>query len=855
MSLDWRIETEAEEEPRGDAGSRGTAPAAPPPRGRPALRGALLVLAALGAVLLVALALRAWTNHRLLRQAEQDVRLAVELEERALVEGDEELYLRLQASERRRRLRARVADGPPPPLPGMRVAGAGEIVELRSFAPGFGQAGEIREAEVELRYAVSDTIGLGAFLERRAYLRDEEGAWLHAALDAIDGPEAEDEPLLEYQGDWIAARYLAADEADLLPALDAADEALARFCGARDCVPESLPVLRFTGERGAARRILSRRGRYLELPAPSRGLRPADEAAAALLARGLQRALLLALAEETGRFTWSPPGRERPPWHALREALLDAWLAEEGLAASPTVGAAEVPIGAGGLPASAWDLWVDWNPSEEDERVWRPRAARAFVQHLVAERGADPLRLLETMEAPESQGLRAWLALSLGEDAAREVATTWPGETTPWPAVTAILLQCWGASRGAPLTPEQFLFTPGATEPVLIGARLCGGDEASWAAWSPSGDVLAVQCRRVDEEGRAVEGAGAEASRLQLHDPEPPWALRETVETALSLRPWSAAFVGERRLRGQSEEGDAVLDLDAEPPELRAFGLAEPSWRGLGEAVWSGDGRYMARRETSGPSVDSASTRIALYDAADPPRPARLWRLPEGRIYPDRFLLAFHPDGERLLWATFLGREAEARLLMSVADTETGDVLERTLDEDTVASLSGGTATALDPRARLSLAGFPDEDAWLGLSAGLREDDAGPEGPGTLVLAWRLADDDLEARVVRAGAAAGWLPARHPLAEGRGPTMVIYEVPPPRTARRAEPIALFEPDAGGYEDLVAMPDDVSPDGRWLQRQSFGRFELRDGSGEPAWAFHAPACQPRWRGGRTASAGR
>ena len=111
---------------------------------------------------------------------------------------------------------------------------------------------------------------------------------------------------------------------------------------------------------------------------------------------------------------------------------------------------------------------------------------------------------------------------------------------------------------------------------------------------------------------------------------------------------------------------------------------------------------------------------------------------------------------------------------------------------------------------------------------------------------------DIVGRVVDLPAAKGaqvrWLPAGHPSTSRQGPTLLIYSSYQLSlgSPRRSEPIALYDVEQERSRALAIMPAETSPDGAWLWRGGYGRFELRDREDRSVWAYHARSCAPQWR---------
>lgn len=850
MSLDWRIEAGADEGARTSAersiGGTRRAPGPRDRRGRPALRGALLLLAALAVGLFVALGLRAWSNHRLLRQAEADVRLAVELEEQALRDGDRELYLAAQDPERRRRLRAETEPRPPAPLPGLAPAAEPEIDAVRALPPGSLRGGTIREAEVRVTYPFTDAFGAGRFSEPRTYRRDEDGAWRHAAepgtrrdLDAL------------FEGQRIRASYAWEDEALLRPALAELDEALVAHCQALGCAEDRAVVLRVSGARpGQVRELHDGTERLLELPSPALTLAPADEAGRALFERQLLRVVASLAMPREGR--WSNAFLpDESPWSELRAALLDAWLARREGRPVPVPSAGLPPV-RDDIPPSAWDLWQSWNASDTGDRAWQRPAAQALASELVEVRGLDPLRLLWTMDRPDRQSLFAWLSGTLAPEEAVRLAAGWPetGGPRPYPMDEPMILRCFhtdgeGGYQGWPL-----LFQPGRDGALSLDQVLpTDGEESacriSWAAWSPDGASLALLCAPSED---AEPGAGR---RLRIHDGQAPWTLRQRVE---GVEAWSAEWLGSQRIYLRQEGGEAVLDLAVPEPRAERIGV-DPAWFTFGREALAEDGRWIARLESEGPRTGAGPLRVALYDAARPERP--LWTRAIEEAPHTGFPLGFDAGGSRLAWPRVLQGE-EPELLVEVVDAATGAELARL--RHAVPRAMPANPRQASPR----FAGFDPGGAWL--AVGLRGDpDAASETADTLgtLVAWRpdvqaAEGEGEEERVVvlpvPADVELSWLPEADPNAGPEGPSLLLYESRQLVLGgpRRTEPYTLVDVVGERRRRLVRMPAQPSPDEDWLWRASYGRFELRDREDRPLWAYHARGCVPQWRAARPTS---
>ncbi|MCB0214985.1 MAG: hypothetical protein KDH92_00005, partial [Chloroflexi bacterium] len=530
MSYRWDIDEEGPREagPAGRAGADREAAA----RQVAMARRRLWLALALTAVLLGAAfaGWRYWRGRRLLAQIAVDVEAAVRLEERALAEGDLELYRRQQSLSRARQLdRAPGLGGERdrryPPQPGLGIAPSPGTVESVLPATDLPSGGPIRRATVRIRYVVSDSLGVGGFVEPRPYALSDKGRWIHTTHDRA---VVEARPL-SWKGQRIELRYLPADAERLEPLFARVDALLLRYCAASAAcdLPAELPGARrrpaaaqasagspvgparisLTGAlpgRGGAMRHAEQR--FLGLPAPSLTLVPADAAGEDLLVRQLVRLAILWLADEASGASYldafGKPIESLSNQALLLNVLIDAWLAREfdlrlpatpPLTVTPPIGADALPLWGLWLPGSrreSLELWQGFgNPSEAGADPRPERMLRDFARHL-ARRGdaASLARLIGAL--PRAEDLEAWLALGYGE-AGAELLATWEIPAAPFPAERALLMRCMGNGRQATV-----LLRPGSRAPQTIHAALCPDAAVGDAAWQPGGGSLALTCQR-----------------------------------------------------------------------------------------------------------------------------------------------------------------------------------------------------------------------------------------------------------------------------------------------------------------------------------------------------------------------
>ncbi len=673
MSYRWEVEDGTIEAQR--AGDRRDLPAggrdqgARAPEGGSGYRSARprLVLVIGIALALAGLSLagwRYWTGRELMRQVRNDVRAAVELEERALVEGDMELYMRQQSPARARQWKRAPGTADQrglrrPPQPGLEVGDAGEILSIQ---PELGQErdGAVRRSTVEVRFAVSDSLGSASFLENRHYRLDAEGRWIH---DLPPDAQAESNPL-RWRGEQLEAWYLPADAEILPPVFERADVLLTEFCAVSAICeqPRQSPIARRPNRAADARddraspARLSFTGsmagvgggtrhhdlRFLRLPAPRLTMVPADAAADDLLLRHVLRMAVLDMVDAVSPAHYidgyGQPLRGSQGNATLLTELLDAWIVlATGEALRPVSSSISAAPPPSHLRSSLHGLWHG-DPTrsarlnsggDADDDHYR-RLTKSLVVHLASEGGVSTLaRLIGGL--PGETDARAWLETGFGADAS-EIEAGWSPRYEPFPADRAVLLSCrWGPDGQVMLQPNR--------APLSLDVEACGAQRiAGRATWSPDGRALAVPCAPPQPLG---DGGPDLSSGL-----------------GMAILPWPpvAGVLGESSIR---------------------YGADRMWWSG---ASWTADGRWLLWTEDIDGGDDEVSDlrllalpveRVEASEAVEPVHVADIDRrstasmswsadeeLPRGEIAPnqDRSLPRPAPLGARVAQEPQVGR-------------------------------------------------------------------------------------------------------------------------------------------------------------------------------------------------------
>lgn len=721
MSVDWRFAPDGTTDRGGP--SRPEPDPGPPSGSRRALAAAALAVGAVAAVL----ALRALANARVLDGAERDVRVVVAAEEAALARGDAEVARLHQTEALRRRardprLRGAIL-GLSPPLPGLAVAGAGEVerVDVR-----VGPGGRIEQADVALSYLVTDGEITGTFQARRAMRLGPDGRWRHD-VPADDGPSP---PAAVFVAGALEARAPEDERAWLAPALERAAARRDRLCRMVDCAVAAADRLRIDLVEGSGvTRWRSGRGELvLELPAPAGALRPADEAARALLGRAVERAVLahgvLGAALETR------PGTSRSV--DSRTTALAAGLAEAMLQRDPvSLGGAESGSGPAVAADPAYPTLLElWPPGGADAAATAAdgsepadivrRGGRSFGSYVARELGAGRLaRLVAGLrgalqpDASWGGGGAAtpygWLESSLGP-AYADAVLSWPDPQAPAPSDVGFVAEClrpdaFGRWRGVPMRVR-----PGE-RPVAIGQGLCGPGRALAAPPGAAAGRIAGLC--VTPQGNERTSAPA---RLFLSVLEPDGTVRELAldgapPDILSGPSWSAdaANVGFVLARGDDPREGYPFEpwlVDAPVDPAGALAARRVDRQVLDTPLWPTSARYAALAWRPGegqtlarvvPTADGP--RVVVQDAA---ADAPTWSA-------GGFAPTWSADGRRL---AILAETAGSRLQLAVHDASTGAALaSRTVDLSSTGRRSGASRAAPEVDAR-TLAWSPD-GAWL----------------------------------------------------------------------------------------------------------------------------------------------
>ena len=756
VSYRWDIEEDgagATGDERGAAAAR-VAEAQALARARRRLSLTLLLATALIGSLL--LGWRYWQGRRLLARIEADISAAVRLEERALAEGDAELYRRQQSLSRARQLsHARDRAGErlqtPPPQPGLSIAPAPGSIEAIVPETDLRLGQPIRRATVHLRYVVSDSLGAGRFDEPRPYALSDKGRWIHTTHDdAIAAAEP-----LHWEGRYLDVRFLPADAERMPPILAHAEALLERYCAASAAcdLPARLPGARrrpASADVGGGPKVgparlsltrgLTRSGgvirhegqRYLWLPAPALTLVPADADGEALLLRHLTRLAILWLADEASDATYidahSQPVEGLHDHASLLNALIDAWLAlalgldlpePPPLAFTPPPGAAEEPLSGlwGPSAQNAVERGFYGYDGDSDPRIGV--MLRGFARHLAGQGDAAGLARL-IGELPRAESLDAWLAHGFGTTAG-DLLASWHAPVRPFPADHALVMSCSGIRQ------TLVLLRPESVAPRSLDHDCGPGARASDAAWRPGGAALALACEASgDGFGRVLILDGA-ATR------EAPEALRFPPVGAYVHGPlrWSAdgswLLWREAAVGGDEYASNLVgLAVPAEGATGRERPVVLAELRSSEDAA-AGDGRRDGWR-----IADHAPFRAA------PDGAALAFEATEGRVG----VLDLDPAGTRERWRS-PGSDpvwSEDGRYLSVLRLDAADAFLVVLDAATggeVASAEAGLPTLLQTAAdalgdagpaasagrvdlRLRVGQSSPEGRWASLVAALR---------------------------------------------------------------------------------------------------------------------------------------
>jgi hypothetical protein len=323
VELEWRFGNEPPDEPHQEDHPRH------PPHWR--MRLALGV----AALLLVGGGLVVWwrTRDKALAVIEADVQAVAELEMRALLDGDTDLYLSLQDDADPDWLRAqeaRVARETflPPPLPGLSVTTAVSVDQIRVVA-------DTARAEV-VRLAELPEGKVAPFRAVRFYRRSDDGRWLHTRAD-----RSYTDHVLVFVGDWVEVTSFATDRewvASIAPGLE---KLAGDFCRLVSCRQSTPMTLSFTSTLDAAVEPTG------VLPAPFVVGVPGDEAAHAVWDATLRELLFDRLvARELGQ----PPGGARSG--EFFRARMREWLrAELGLRGALIP---DIDLAGGALDTAEW---------------------------------------------------------------------------------------------------------------------------------------------------------------------------------------------------------------------------------------------------------------------------------------------------------------------------------------------------------------------------------------------------------------------------------------------------------------------------------------------------------------------
>ncbi len=728
MGYRWEIE-EAEDGAAGDAPAvrrlRGARPAAPGGQGaadRPIESGRmrdlrrllLLIILVTGLSSASYLGWRYWQGRQLRARITEDVAAALRLEERALAEGDRELYLSQQSPARLDRLRRAPGKADQrytrrPPQPGLSIAETGEVLRIRP-EPGESTGGAIRSSSVELRFAVSDSLGSASFLERRHYRLDEAGRWIH---DLPPEREREDEPL-RWQGDYLDARYLPAD-ADLLePLFDRAEALLADFCAvaalcdrprwsARSRRPGNRedgairvrPArLSFTGrDPGLGSPMRDEGLRYLRLPAPALTSRPADSLAEDLLLRHILRMVILSYADAAsgGRYidSYGLPEEGHLNHASLMSLLVDAWIAESSDLTLPVPDRPVIAAPPGSEEKPLSGLWTrglgDWQEPGRAAGISDPDSLRIllgdFAAHLVEEGDAEAIaRSISAL--PGATDARLWMRAGF-DDRGNEVLSGWKAPFASFPADRSLLLECWLASGY-----QSVLYRPGLTEGLDLQRVPCPDGYASPPSWRPGGGGLSLLCTEdLDSADAALAGDGPRsrvvyASWTGLEEPD----LR-SIDAGGRAKPLAPVWTADGRWMAW-----AVRDPESDDPRLVLLPVGAPGDRDGALQVWPDAlrptpdrGLHQLRRLAepegsmhlaldkplaaapvgAGLLVEVEGESVASLDLSGA-EPRERWRVPgSGPVW--------SPDGQRVA----LLRLEDDEPVLAVLDAASGQLLER----------------------------------------------------------------------------------------------------------------------------------------------------------------------------------
>jgi len=360
VELEWRFGNEPPED----------SPQEGQPRRSPRWRTWL----ALGvtALLLAGGGLYVWWRARgnALAAVEAEVQAVAELEMRALVDGDVDLYLSLQDDADPAWLSAQDACMAreaclPPPLPGLSVTTAVSVAAVRVVA-------DTARAEV-VRLAELAEGEVAPFRAVRFYRRSADGRWLHTGVDRSYTGH-----VLIFVGDWVEVTSFATDREWVAPIAFGLEELTEDFCRLVSCRQGTPMTLTFTDTLDAAVEPTG------VLPAPFVVGVPGDEVAHAAWDAALRESFFNRLvARELGR----PPGDVRSG--ELFRARLREWLrAELGLR---EVLAPDIDLVSAALDTAEWiplgTVWTSVPPEGDARRSLAEAEVDLFIAFVDEEYG------------------------------------------------------------------------------------------------------------------------------------------------------------------------------------------------------------------------------------------------------------------------------------------------------------------------------------------------------------------------------------------------------------------------------------------------------------------------------------
>jgi len=395
VELEWRFE--------------GEHPPREPPEEEKRPRARWPLWLGLGLAILALVGFYAWwhARHQALTRIEAEVQAVAQLELRALVEGDTELYLSLQDDTypiwwEAQRKHATLTTLLPPPLPSL---SATTTISLK--APRV--VGDVARVEV-VRMAGLPGEEMAPFRAVRFYRRSDDGRWLHTRAD----PDYAGYTIV-FSGPRLQITCFAIDEPWIEPLTSELESIAEQFCSLASIVPcqHRVPLaLDFTGTLDTVAMSES------VLPAPFVVGVPADEAARAMWEDGMRELLFDRLiAREVGDPASSALGEFRGGGLLVRARLYEWLRAKLGLREplSPDLDLVGEALDTGKwIPLSA--LW-EFAPTDDDPQ--RPLAEAeidlllAFVEEEYGPSGVvsllHALRKAQWMEALIAEGLEeAW---------------------------------------------------------------------------------------------------------------------------------------------------------------------------------------------------------------------------------------------------------------------------------------------------------------------------------------------------------------------------------------------------------------------------------------------------------------